>query len=149
MQLRGLCAGYSVVRRFSRSLLIHPLIPVDELHQQHPPNPKPRPPLALLLPGQFFFSFFSPSSSSSSSSRSRCSGKLRFAPRAKSRRSLHSIFVVSHLKEKSASHWRVWVRDVFESVIKHQTRFFSLSISLFVPPALQSLPIKASKQKKK
>lgn len=58
VQLRGLCAGYSVVRRFSRSLLIHPLIPVDELHQQHPPNHKPLPPLALLSPGLFFFLFF-------------------------------------------------------------------------------------------
>lgn len=41
-------------RRSSRSLLIHPLIPGDELHQQHPPNHIPLPPLALLSPGLFF-----------------------------------------------------------------------------------------------
>lgn len=41
-------------RRSSRSLLIHPLIPGDELHQQHPPNHIPLPPLALLSSGLFF-----------------------------------------------------------------------------------------------
>lgn len=77
----------------------------------------------LLSPRLFFF----PSSSS------RCSENLRFTPRAKSRRSLHSIFVVSPLKEKSASHWRVRVRDVFWSVRTHQRSF-----PLFVTAALQS-----------
>lgn len=41
------------VRRSSRSLLIQPLIPGDELHQQHLPNHIPLPPLALLSTGFF------------------------------------------------------------------------------------------------
>lgn len=108
--------GYSVVRRSSRSLLIHPLIPGDELHQQHPPNHIPLPPHFSRL------DYFPPSSSSSC----RCSGNLRFTPRAKSRRSPHSIFVVSPLKQKSASHWRVRVRDVFWRVLEHTRSVLSL-----------------------
>lgn len=84
----------SLVRGYSRSLPIHPLIPEDELQHQLPTETHIASSLALL--------------SLTNLSTSGCSGNLRFCRKPNCDEELHSIFV--SLQVKITSSLAVWAR---------------------------------------
>lgn len=116
---RRLCTAYSasLVRGYSRSLPIHPLIPGDELHHQLPTETHIASPPALLP--------------LTDSSTSGCSGNLRFRRQPSCDEQLHSVFVVSPSSKNNQLAGcvgsSVYFQAGFQSVATWQRRFSILS----------------------